>query len=94
MTRSSDDGEPELNETAQLVLGLIVLAMIGVLIVGWFRLSPETREAAGDVPRRVLWIVQRIGDIVLEILGAIWDSSALDAAEPRSRSGLRASPPT
>lgn len=80
MTRPPDEGEPEISEKAQLALGFIALGIIILLIIGWFTLGPETRAAVGDVPRRVLWILQRIGDIVLDILGAIWDSSARDAA--------------
>ena len=80
MTRPSDEGEPEISEKAQLALGFIALGIIILLIIGWFTLDSETRAAIGDVPRRVLWILSRIGDIVLDILGAIWDSSARDAA--------------
>jgi hypothetical protein len=63
----------------ELVAGLIAWGIIGLLVLGWFALSPESRSSALEIPRRVLYIVQRVGDIALQLLGAIWESSAVGA---------------
>ena len=80
MTLPSDEGKQERSGKAQLVIGLIAWGIIIVLVIGSLTLPPENRAGIWDVPQRVLSILSRIGEIVLGILGAIWDSSARDSA--------------
>jgi len=58
-------------------LGVLVLLLIAVVI--WFFLPANFQDLTLEILRRILWIVQRVGEIVMEILSAIWETSATDS---------------
>jgi hypothetical protein len=67
----------ELTNAIGQALGVLVLLLIAVVI--WFFLPVNFQDSTLEILRRVLWILQRVGEIVMDILSAIWETSATDS---------------